>query len=231
MLRDPFPLDSHLTPEFIIYRGRITDLTICENSHSVASASDSGSIHVFRIEYTKKEGNNHRYTGVTTVKYFDKTDCAVVCIDHFNSNSQVPYSPPHIFSRISFFFPFKIFMIVNIGIWYNTGCDMRMGPERAEGSIHDAKSCSTWTPALVHSWQRSQLASNCHLSRVFHVLGSSLQHPYQVLEASSEGYGLSHASLQLCKERILDIFCSWYEDAIHHIFISAPLVLTFFDIN
>lgn len=35
-------------------RGKITDIAICENSHSVASASDLGSIHVFRIEYTKK---------------------------------------------------------------------------------------------------------------------------------------------------------------------------------
>jgi phosphoinositide-3-kinase, regulatory subunit 4 len=30
--------------------GRIVDLTMCENSHSVASASTNGTLHVWRVE-------------------------------------------------------------------------------------------------------------------------------------------------------------------------------------
>eukprot|EP01087_Luapelamoeba_hula_P016325 TRINITY_DN5016_c2_g1_i1.p1 TRINITY_DN5016_c2_g1~~TRINITY_DN5016_c2_g1_i1.p1 ORF type:complete len:1525 (+),score=308.28 TRINITY_DN5016_c2_g1_i1:135-4577(+) len=69
--------------------GSIKDITICENSHSIAAASDNGSIHVLRVDYTRKvqEGANHRYKGVSTLRQ-DKTDGAVICIDHFNSGAQ-----------------------------------------------------------------------------------------------------------------------------------------------
>ena len=31
--------------------GMVTDLCMCDNSHSVASASSNGSVHVFKVEY------------------------------------------------------------------------------------------------------------------------------------------------------------------------------------
>jgi len=69
--------------------GRIKCITICENSHSIASGSDNGSVHVIKVEsITKKEGQVNRYTGVSTVEYLDKAQGAVVAIDHFNTDSQ-----------------------------------------------------------------------------------------------------------------------------------------------
>eukprot|EP01114_Cavostelium_apophysatum_P012831 TRINITY_DN2969_c0_g1_i1.p1 TRINITY_DN2969_c0_g1~~TRINITY_DN2969_c0_g1_i1.p1 ORF type:complete len:516 (-),score=120.65 TRINITY_DN2969_c0_g1_i1:12-1559(-) len=68
--------------------GKIKAITICEASHSVASGSDNGTIHVFRIEYTtKKDSTLNRYSGVSTVKNIDSGDGAIMGIDHFNTDS------------------------------------------------------------------------------------------------------------------------------------------------
>ncbi len=69
--------------------GKIKCITVCENSHAIASGSDNSSIHVIKVEYTtKKEGQVNRYTGVSTVQYLDKVQGPVVAIDHFNTDSQ-----------------------------------------------------------------------------------------------------------------------------------------------
>eukprot|EP01118_Nematostelium_gracile_P001600 TRINITY_DN11662_c0_g1_i1.p2 TRINITY_DN11662_c0_g1~~TRINITY_DN11662_c0_g1_i1.p2 ORF type:complete len:387 (-),score=48.99 TRINITY_DN11662_c0_g1_i1:8-1168(-) len=66
-------------------KGKIKGLTICENSHSVATGSDDGTIHVFRIEYTtKKESTTHRYTGVSTIKNLDIMEGSIVGLEHYN---------------------------------------------------------------------------------------------------------------------------------------------------
>jgi phosphoinositide-3-kinase regulatory subunit 4 len=39
--------------------GKITSIAMCENSHSIVSSSDSGSIHVFKIECAGKREVRH----------------------------------------------------------------------------------------------------------------------------------------------------------------------------
>ena len=46
--------------------GRITAVTCCDDSQSVASGSSDGSLHVWRVEHTcRAAGAPDRYTGVT----------------------------------------------------------------------------------------------------------------------------------------------------------------------
>ncbi|KAL6072824.1 Serine/threonine-protein kinase, variant 2 [Balamuthia mandrillaris] len=69
--------------------GKVTSIAICENTHTVASGSDNGSIHLFNVEYTtKKEGSVHRYTGMSTIKCFDGIDGSVVQLEHYNDSNQ-----------------------------------------------------------------------------------------------------------------------------------------------
>ena len=52
-----------------------------ENSHTIASGSDNGSIHIYRVEYaTKKDSQLHRYTGVSTIKNIDSAEGAIIGI-------------------------------------------------------------------------------------------------------------------------------------------------------
>ena len=45
--------------------GKILACAACEDSQSVASASSSGSVHVWRVEYTSRSGGApDRYTGI-----------------------------------------------------------------------------------------------------------------------------------------------------------------------
>eukprot|EP01102_Stenamoeba_stenopodia_P013571 TRINITY_DN4425_c0_g1_i2.p1 TRINITY_DN4425_c0_g1~~TRINITY_DN4425_c0_g1_i2.p1 ORF type:complete len:680 (+),score=156.94 TRINITY_DN4425_c0_g1_i2:145-2040(+) len=64
--------------------GKITCLTMCENSHSIASGSTNGSIHVFRVDYGPPKKEITRFTGAPTIYMIDKTEGAIVNIDHFN---------------------------------------------------------------------------------------------------------------------------------------------------
>lgn len=40
--------------------GRILDLTMCDNSHSFASASSEGSVHVVRVDVAVRAGDGSR---------------------------------------------------------------------------------------------------------------------------------------------------------------------------
>eukprot|EP00163_Fabomonas_tropica_P003388 TRINITY_DN12891_c0_g4_i1.p1 TRINITY_DN12891_c0_g4~~TRINITY_DN12891_c0_g4_i1.p1 ORF type:complete len:1652 (-),score=398.10 TRINITY_DN12891_c0_g4_i1:5-4960(-) len=75
--------------------GKISALAICENTHSVASASSEGSIHVFRVDYTSKnDGSVDKYSGLSLVKEISSDEGAVIAIDHYNTqhNSLVVYA-------------------------------------------------------------------------------------------------------------------------------------------
>ncbi len=88
--------------------GKVKALAMCENSHSVAIGTESGSISVARVEYAlpgfssllltssfffcryiaKKEGLT-RYTGCTPIKHnLERSDGPVVAISHFNTLTQ-----------------------------------------------------------------------------------------------------------------------------------------------
>lgn len=69
--------------------GKILSLCLCENSHSVASASSNGSIHIFRVERVAKRDKSavSEYTGMSTVQNIERSEGAVVKIDHFESLS------------------------------------------------------------------------------------------------------------------------------------------------
>jgi len=71
--------------------GRIKSVCICENSHSVASASSNGSIHIFRVECGQKRekpSNLLEYSNLSTVKNLDKLEGSIIKIDHYETNTQ-----------------------------------------------------------------------------------------------------------------------------------------------
>lgn len=89
-------------------QGRIMALTVCDSSHSVASASSNGSLHVFKVEYAghgdggdgaaggsgvgSSSGSGasaHRYQGLSEVKRFDPDpvhgEGSMLQVAHFNT--------------------------------------------------------------------------------------------------------------------------------------------------
>eukprot|EP01132_Coremiostelium_polycephalum_P010002 gene10002-12267_t len=68
--------------------GRITSISICEKSHAVASASDKGSIHIFKVGIGGRQKNgNLKYTGLSTVKVISESEGNIVSVDHYSTNS------------------------------------------------------------------------------------------------------------------------------------------------
>ncbi|KAJ3072129.1 Serine/threonine-protein kinase, partial [Quaeritorhiza haematococci] len=65
--------------------GHITSVAFCESSHSVASASDNGTIHVSRIEYISS-GNAPKYNGYNVFRKISlENDDHVVALEHFDT--------------------------------------------------------------------------------------------------------------------------------------------------
>eukprot|EP01133_Synstelium_polycarpum_P006411 gene6411-7437_t len=68
--------------------GRITSIAICDKSHTIASASDRGSIHIFRVEIGGKQKNeNIKYPGLSTVRNLLDCEGNIVAVDHYSTNS------------------------------------------------------------------------------------------------------------------------------------------------
>ncbi|KYQ92802.1 putative protein serine/threonine kinase [Tieghemostelium lacteum] len=68
--------------------GRITSISICEKTHSIASASDRGSIHIIRVGMGgKQKSGNLKYTGFSTVKRINELEGNIVGVEHFSTNS------------------------------------------------------------------------------------------------------------------------------------------------
>eukprot|EP00475_Leptophrys_vorax_P038192 TRINITY_DN6689_c0_g1_i1.p1 TRINITY_DN6689_c0_g1~~TRINITY_DN6689_c0_g1_i1.p1 ORF type:complete len:1151 (+),score=275.62 TRINITY_DN6689_c0_g1_i1:39-3455(+) len=67
--------------------GKILDVVVCDCSHSFASVSSNGTIHVVKTSFTfKKDDKTHeKYLGNSTVKNLAPEEGAALCIDHFNS--------------------------------------------------------------------------------------------------------------------------------------------------
>ena len=78
---------------------RINDLTIIENSHSIASASSDGCVHVWRVDTGSKQSrsqatnkmghtsynNSSRVFGSTMLRKIDSREGEILSISHFNS--------------------------------------------------------------------------------------------------------------------------------------------------
>lgn len=64
--------------------GRIRALTLCENSHTVVSASDNGTIHVFRVEHASK-----RFTPLQQKSLDLEEDGCVVDVKHMENHESV----------------------------------------------------------------------------------------------------------------------------------------------
>lgn len=62
--------------------GVITDMKVLTNSHSVASASSDGSVHVFRVDKVNSVGGNVQATGIKELR---ANNSAVMAIDYFNN--------------------------------------------------------------------------------------------------------------------------------------------------
>lgn len=94
-------------------QGRIMALTVCDSSHSVASASSNGSLHVFKVEYAGSHGEGgdggagssgggggsggsgasaHRYQGLSEVKRIDPDpvhgEGSMLQVAHFNTMTE-----------------------------------------------------------------------------------------------------------------------------------------------
>jgi phosphoinositide-3-kinase regulatory subunit 4 len=71
--------------------GRIQSIAFCEQTHSIASASDNGSIHVSRIEYMGSTANgSSKYNGVHVVRNYDiiERDHAML-LEHYDSGLSI----------------------------------------------------------------------------------------------------------------------------------------------
>lgn len=65
--------------------GVLTDMVVLENSHSVASASSNGSVHVFRVDKVNTVGGNFHATGLKDIR---TENSAVMVLDYFNNVSE-----------------------------------------------------------------------------------------------------------------------------------------------
>ena len=84
--------------------GRITDVCTIDNTHSIASASDRGSVHVFKVEHAYEANQSaaqdppaskvnskeprRRCLGVSTVLEIDDAEGGICAVRHFNSVAQ-----------------------------------------------------------------------------------------------------------------------------------------------
>lgn len=62
--------------------GVLTDMIVLDNSHSVASASSNGSVHVFRVDKVNAVGGNFHATGLKELR---TENSAVMVLDHLNN--------------------------------------------------------------------------------------------------------------------------------------------------
>jgi len=66
-------------------RGRVTALTVCEGTHSVACGTDLGSLHIFRVDYVPA---SQLYSGLATVRQYDNLESSVVNVASWDSTSK-----------------------------------------------------------------------------------------------------------------------------------------------
>lgn len=77
---------------------RVNDLTMIENSHSIASAHSNGSVHVWRVDMVGKEPTGttgtqgvftraSRVSGQTDIRTLNTMEGEILSISHFNTNS------------------------------------------------------------------------------------------------------------------------------------------------
>ncbi|CAM9452987.1 unnamed protein product, partial [Ectocarpus fasciculatus] len=76
---------------YAMHTGRLTDVTTIENSHSVATSCEDGSVHVWRVDVAKRTVPANVGIGLSpsggAIKNLPSSDGAVVCLQHFNGDS------------------------------------------------------------------------------------------------------------------------------------------------
>jgi len=67
--------------------GRLLDITICDCSHSFASVSSSGTIHVCKVEYSidRQDNSAQKYVGCAMVKSLEPDEGAILAVEHANT--------------------------------------------------------------------------------------------------------------------------------------------------
>lgn len=65
--------------------GVLTDTVVLDNSHSVASASSNGTVHVFRVDKVNAPGANFHTTGIREIR---TEKSAITVLDHLNNVSE-----------------------------------------------------------------------------------------------------------------------------------------------
>ncbi|KAJ3267994.1 Serine/threonine-protein kinase, partial [Borealophlyctis nickersoniae] len=76
---------SRLT--YVGHGGKVKSLAFCENTHSIASISDNGSIHVSRVEYMST-GNSSRYMGYHPVRRLELEDDYATVVEHYETETE-----------------------------------------------------------------------------------------------------------------------------------------------
>jgi WD40 repeat protein len=86
---DAQKLESGIASSQLTYSnqgGKIFDVVVCDSSHSFASVSSDGSIHVVKTAFSfKKDGKHDKYVGNSIVKNISTDEGAALVIDHFNT--------------------------------------------------------------------------------------------------------------------------------------------------
>jgi len=92
-------LDKYALPSSsLTYRGHrspVTDVTVIENSHSMASASRNGAVHVWRVDVEARPVDDQaahasgplKMAGLGLLKQIDTDEGAVIGLSHFNSEA------------------------------------------------------------------------------------------------------------------------------------------------
>lgn len=69
-----------------LQKGQINSVAAIRNTHSVASACNLGTVHVFNIEHQRrveKSFSKTIYTGIQTVRFIDRSEGSIFDVRHF----------------------------------------------------------------------------------------------------------------------------------------------------
>ncbi|KAI8805979.1 hypothetical protein BJ742DRAFT_680534 [Cladochytrium replicatum] len=69
--------------------GRILSIAFCESTHSIASVSDNGTIHINRVEYIPSASHAPKYEGYIPVRKVTVDECDYpVMVEHFDTETE-----------------------------------------------------------------------------------------------------------------------------------------------
>jgi len=88
-LRSSLTYDGHSTSDANKVFTKINDVSIIENSHSIASGDSNGAVHIWRVDTVSKDSNKKgsSVSGRTMLKKVDSCEGEILSVSHFNTPS------------------------------------------------------------------------------------------------------------------------------------------------